>query len=170
MFNIAVTLTNIYVAWRWGDWRNWRIYHTTILYMIVCDLLYNFLTYNHSLWTYTHTTFQPNHTLINVFVMFIAYPCMVLIYLGRFPKTFIRGILWVLLWVVLWSLFEWISLKLGQFSYQNGWTLGWSIIFNIAIFLMVRLHYSKPLLAYGLSIIATIFMLYIFKVPISKMK
>lgn len=165
-----ITLINILLAWRWGDWRNWKKYHSTILYMIMCDLLYNFLTYNYPIWTYPHTSFQPNHTIINLFVMFIAYPCMLLIYLGHFPNGVIKKILWVLLWVMMWSVLEWVSLKLGQFAYHNGWTWGWSILFNIALFLMVRLHYNKPLISYGLSVIATIFLLIIFKVPITTMK
>lgn len=166
MFNIFVTLIDIVVAWRWGDWRNWRNYHSTILYFISCDLLYNVLTVQYPLWKYTPTAILPNHTLVNLFVMFIAYPSMLLVYLGRFPSSRYKQIGWICLWTALWSLGEWYSTLLGQFSYYNGWNYGWSIVFNITLFVFSRLHYLKPLLCYILSVIVVVLLVLYFRVPI----
>jgi hypothetical protein len=68
------------------------------------------------------------------------------------------------------SLLEWGAVKLGEFSYHNGWNIMWTVLFDITFYSMVRLHYKKPLLTYGLSIIAIVGLLLVFNVPISKMK
>ncbi|MDQ0201884.1 CBO0543 family protein [Neobacillus ginsengisoli] len=170
MFNILVTVIDVFVAWRWGDWRNWTKYQATILYTIVFDLLYNFLTYNHSLWKYEPTTLFPNHTTMSLLVMFVAYPSVLLVYLGRYPFGWIKQILWIGFWVFLWSALEFVSLSLGQFSYYNGWNFMWSVLFDITFFSMARLHYKKPLLCFALSVVAPVILLWLFKVPISNMK
>ncbi|WP_373291387.1 CBO0543 family protein [Paenibacillus marchantiophytorum] len=158
-------------CWRWGDWRNWAKYQSSILYLITFDLVYNFLTYNYSLWEYEpNTTLLPNHTIISLIVMFIIYPCVMLVYLGRYPTKRIKQYLWVTFWVFLWSFLEWVAQRIGEFSHHHGWNIWWSALFNIALYSMVRLHYKKPLLAYGLSVIATVGLIILFKVPISKMK
>jgi hypothetical protein len=74
MFLITMLMINIFTGWLWGDWRNWEKYQSTFFYVIVCDLIYNFLTYNYSLWEHIPVVFFPNHTVINLMVMFIAYP------------------------------------------------------------------------------------------------
>lgn len=102
--------------------------------------------------------------------MFVGYPSALLVYLGRYPTKGIKQFLWISIWVAFWSFLEWVDDKFDEFSYHNGWNLMWSVLFNIGIFSMVRLHYKKPLLTYGLSIIATIGLVVIFKVPILKMK
>ena len=161
---------DVLVALVWGDWRNWRNYQSSILYLIVCDLIYNLLTYNHPLWEYKSTLPILNHTILNMITMFVAYPSIMLVYLGRFPTERMKQIIWVGFWVSLWSFLEWLSIQLGNFSYLNGWNFIWSFLFNIVLFSMVRLHYKMPLLTYGLSFILAVVLLSIFDVPFEKMK
>jgi hypothetical protein len=78
MFCIAVCIMDVLVAWLWGDWRNWKKYQSTILYIITCDLLYNFLTYLRPLWEYEPTNIYPNHTIRSIITMFVAYPSVIL--------------------------------------------------------------------------------------------
>jgi len=170
LYNIVVCLVDVLVAWVWGDWRNWRNYQSSILYLIVCDLIYNLLTYNHPLWEYKSTLPILNHTILNMITMFVAYPSIMLVYLGRFPTERMKQIIWVGFWVSLWSFLEWLSIQLGNFSYLNGWNFIWSFLFNIVLFSMVRLHYKMPLLTYGLSFILAVVLLSIFDVPFEKMK
>ena len=170
MYNIVVCLVDVLVALVWGDWRNWRNYQSSILYLIVCDLIYNLLTYNHPLWEYKSTLPILNHTILNMITMFVAYPSIMLVYLGRFPTKRMKQIIWGGFWVSLWSFLEWVSIQLGNFSYLNGWNFIWSFLFNIVLFSMVRLHYKMPLLTYGLSFILAVVLLSIFDVPFEKMK
>ncbi|KIL41919.1 hypothetical protein SD70_04750 [Gordoniibacillus kamchatkensis] len=170
MFNVAMCLMDIFLAWRWGDWRNWTKYQSTILYFISCDLLYNFLTYNHPLWEYEPTLVYPNHTMMSLIAMFVAYPSVTLVFLGKYPAGRIKRILWICFWALLWTFLEWVSFKVGQFSYHNGWNLTWSIVFDFVLFAMLRLHFVKPLLTYVLSALITIGLLLLFDVSIAEMK
>ena len=65
MLTILVELINCILAWRFGDWRNWKNYQSTILYLITSDLLYNFLCYNYPLvhkhLDQAHRSFLKNH-------------------------------------------------------------------------------------------------------------
>jgi hypothetical protein len=169
MYTIVRMITWIPVTWRWGDWPHWKKYQSTILYVIMLDLLYNFLTYNYPMWRY-EPTIIPNHTMTNLIVMFIGYPCTLLIYLGRYPINWIKQIGWVIFWVTIWSFIELVNSMLGGLTYHNSWDFKSSVIFNLVAFPMVRLHYKKPLLAYGLSALITVGLSLLFKVPVGKMK
>lgn len=170
MYMLLTILGHFFIAWRWGDWRNWSKYQSTFLYMITTDLTYNLLTYNYSLWEYQPTVIFPNHTLTNLTLIVIGYPSLIFIYLGRYPKKKMNQFLWITFWIFLESFLEWIALQLGVITYHNGWNFLWSVFFDVAIYVMLRLHYTKPLLTYGLSIIITVGFLIIFKVPVSTMK
>ncbi|WP_429742471.1 CBO0543 family protein [Bacillus salipaludis] len=163
-------ILDVFIAWRWGDWRNWKKYQSTILYFILGDLLYNFLCYNYSMWEYEPVFLNKSHTIMNLTVMFIGYPCRIFVFLGRYPSGWIKQILWIGLWALVWSLFEWLNVKNGEFSYHNGWTIMCSVFLNFIIYALIRLHYKKPLLTYLLSVLVTAVLLTIFNVPISKMK
>jgi hypothetical protein len=159
----------------WGDWRNWRKYHSTILFLWFGDLLYNFLCHDYIMWEYKESIFGQNilsnHTVISLLIMFIAYPASVLIYLGKFPKEKIEIVIWVLFWVTLFSLIEYINLRyLDLVSHYNGWTMGWSILFNMLMFPLLRLHYKYPIAALLISIPIILFFVICFNVPISRMK
>ena len=75
---------------KWGDWKNWKKYHATILFLWFGDLLYNVICYQYIMWQYKESifaeTFLTNHVIITLLIMFVSYPATVLIYLGRFPQ------------------------------------------------------------------------------------
>jgi hypothetical protein len=165
----------LFAAIIWGDWRNWRVYYPTILFLMVGDLLKNFLFYNYWMWTYKETMFLEsilrNHTIINLIVIFIGYPSTILLFLGRFPTSRWKQGLWVSFWVFLYSILEYINLHyLYLIRHHNGWNMTWSVIFNIVMFPMLILHHKKPILAWGLSVIWILFLLMMFPIPIEKMK
>ncbi|WP_313771830.1 CBO0543 family protein [Neobacillus niacini] len=155
----------------WGDWRNWRKYYSTILFIWFGDLLYNFLCYDYKMWEYKESIFglavMPNHTIITLLIMFISYPSSILIFLGRFPEKKLNMGLWIIFWVSLFSLIEYINLHfLNLITHHNGWTIGWSVFFNAIIFVMLRLHYKYPTVALITSIPIIFFFVIYFHVPI----
>lgn len=155
----------------WGDWRNWRSFHSTILFFWFGDLLYNFLCYDYKMWEYKESMFAmnflQNHTIISLLIMFVAYPSSVLIFLGRFPKGKIKMVLWILLWISLFSIIEYINLRyLDLIIHHNGWSIGWSVFFNAIIFPMLVLHYKHPIVALLISIPIVFFFVIYFNVPI----
>jgi hypothetical protein len=158
----------ILAAWKWGDWRNWKKYHSTILFFISGNFLFNYLTYNYSLWTLSDF-FLPTHTLNDLAVTLIAFPCSSLIFLGRYPEhSIIAKLNHILLWIFIFVTIEYFMLLIGLFHYEHGWNLWWSILFDIMLFPILRLHYKRPLLTYFLSAAMVLGFMLIFKVPIMK--
>ncbi|WP_338448417.1 CBO0543 family protein [Niallia oryzisoli] len=158
---------------KWGDWRNWNKYHSTILFLWFGDLLYNLLCHDYIMWKYKESIFclnlLPNHTVISLLIMFVCYPATVLIYLGRFPKKTINIVIWILFWVALFSIIEYINLRyLDLVSHYHGWTMRWSTVFNMIMFSMLRLHYKYPTAALLISIPIILFFVIYFNVPIAE--
>ncbi len=58
LINVIYTIA----ALKWGDWRNWKQYHPTILFYCIGDFLYNFILYNKPMWLF-RDLILPNHTL-----------------------------------------------------------------------------------------------------------
>lgn len=168
--HLGIAATAVIIAWRWGDWKNWQKYYPTILYMITGNLLYNILTYHYPIWLYQKSILQ-NHTLTDILNSFVIFPATILLFLPHFPnKGIIKKIRYLLFWMIIYISVEWFLSELGYFSYHNGWNLGWSVLFNIGMFTLLRVHYKKPLLAWGISVFIILFLLIIFDVPINKMR
>jgi hypothetical protein len=159
----------------WGDWKRWKKYYPTILFFIVGDFLKNFLLYNHLMWSYQETIFGEqllrNHTIIALMIAFIVYPSTILIYLGRFPQKWWKQALWIVLWVSMYVAVEYVNLVyLDLINHHHGWTMWWSLAFNFVMFSIFRIHYKKPLLAIGLSVIWVLFLWNSFGIPIDKLR
>ncbi|PLS08023.1 CBO0543 family protein [Neobacillus cucumis] len=168
MFLILFGIISIICAWRWGDWRNWRLYLPTIQYFIMGDMLYNLFTWNYSLWSYPNPpNLLPNHLLNNLFIMFTIYPSTMLIFLYRFPKQkLVKLLLYIFIWILLWLGFELVMVLNGLCVYHHGWTYGWSVAFACIMVPMLILHHKRPLWAYILSVPITVFLLLWFDVPV----
>lgn len=156
----------------WGDWRNWKKYHSTILFLWFGDLLYNVLCHDYIMWKYNESIFGQqllsNHTVISLLIMFVAYPASVLIYLGKFPTEKKKILIWVLSWVTLFSGIEYINLRyLDLVTHHHGWNIGWSILFNLILFTILRLHFKYPITALLIAIPIIFFFVSYFNVPIS---
>lgn len=171
VFNALFLLAGI----KWGDWRNWKEYYPTILFFIGGDLLKNALLHEHLMWEYQEVYFGENilvgHLAIDLMIMTIVYPSTILIYLGHFPRTLMKQLLWISLWVCIYSGVEYINLRyLNLINHHRGWTIAWSIIFNVIMFVMFRIHFKKPLLAWGLSFAWLLFLWNWFDVPYDLLK
>ncbi|MFC0469045.1 CBO0543 family protein [Halalkalibacter kiskunsagensis] len=156
--HIVYNLIYFLAAWRWGDWRNWKEYYPTILFFILCDLLHNFLAYNHDLWIYEEIFFAellPNHTTISLLYMVVIYPATILIYLNYFFRTdkWSNKVFHFAIWVSIYIVAECTNLYVGLFSHHNGWNIWYSILFILMMFILFPIHYRKPLLAWGISIL-----------------
>jgi len=155
--HIIYNLLFFLAAWRWGDWKNWTNYYPTILFFILLDLLYNFLTYNRPLWMFHERllpTLLPNHTLISLLIMFVSYPATIMIYLKNFYKTekWVTRFFHYIFWVVLYLSVEFINIPLGLISYHNGWGMWDSVAFVMAMFIILPIHYKKPLWAWAFTL------------------
>lgn len=168
--NIWIAGIMLIIGWKWGDWRNWEKYYPTILFMIIGNFLYNLLTYNHPMWLYEEALL-PNHTIIEMVHSFVVFPVTVLVFLPHFPENnLLKKIVYILRWEAIFITVEWILSRLELFSYHNGWSIGWSVLFNVVMFTLLRIHFKRPLLAWIISVFIVLFFMILFNVPIEKMR
>jgi len=167
MLRLVIILIYLFACYRWGDWKNWKEYYPTILYVIIGDISYNFIFYDHTLWSYVRLV---NHTFSDFLVAFTVFPSAIILFLTHYPKKPWKQISYIILWTVISTLVEYISVNAGYFSYSGGWSILWSMgVFFIA-FLLTRLHYKHPLVVWPISSICALATMFIFKVPISSLK
>ncbi|WP_371375556.1 CBO0543 family protein [Sporomusa aerivorans] len=164
----------IYVvaAFLWADWRNWRQYYPTYLFMLASNFFASILTFNHTLWAFCPSFPFPNHSVTEFYIVFVTYPAIVLLFLSRYPKDgVIKQFGWGLLWVGAISLSELIGLYFGVISYKNDWSLGWSVVHNIIMFSALLIHHRhNPVWAWILSAIYLLFVWYYFGFNIEHLK
>ncbi|MDL4843061.1 CBO0543 family protein [Aquibacillus rhizosphaerae] len=159
---------------KWGDWRNWRAYYPTILFIILIDILYNFLFYDYPMWSFEETVFGKSilskHTYISIMNYLIVYPALILLFLGNYPKFKVKQVQWITIWVILFISKEMINLKIGLINHHHTWSISWSVIFDIVMFIVLRLHFKKPLIAWGISILWIILLWELHAVPLDVLK
>ncbi len=158
----------------WGDWRNYRKYYPTYLFFLLGDFLYLYLLSDKfAMWTYTPQGVDEGNGLTNTHIvlsiMAIKYPATILIFLGRYPeeRSRIKQFIYILLWVVINAVNEAVDLFVGLIRHDHGWSLGWSVLFNLVMFSILRLHYVRPFRAWVASLIFILILWNIFDVPSS---
>ena len=169
MFRIFLFALCLFSAWRWGDWKNFNKYYPTILYFIICSLLYSILFEHHPLWRFDPVpplnNILFNNKIIALVNTFFIFSATGLIYLSNYPNGN-KQYLYIVLWVVIYAAIELIAKYENGISYYNGWNLGWSIFFNFLIFSFLRLHYLRPMLTWILSPLVIIFIFVVFRIPV----
>lgn len=147
-----------------GDWRNWRRYYPTILFFISGDLIYNLISQDYPLWRYHGL--PDNHILLSIMIMFVGYSSTTLIYLKYATKGWKAFLLHTLLWIGIYVFIEVILLQFGMMTYFHNWNFGWSILCDFAMFPILRLHFSYPILGWLSYLGAALFSILYFKIPI----
>ncbi|MGV3466067.1 MAG: hypothetical protein ACO1OT_12335, partial [Heyndrickxia sp.] len=93
-------------------------------------------------------------------------------YLSKYPyekSIFSKGI-YVTIFILAFIILEFISVKMGAITYHHGWNLWWSLFFVTVMFAIIRLHFTRPLMAIILSIPFALLLCMIFNVTLDKMK
>lgn len=161
--HVALGVFMIFALFKWGDYKNWQKYHSTMLYFVMGNLLYNFLTASYFLWR-LDADFISNHTLTELIYSFIVFPITALLFLSNYPEK--KKLYYMSKWVFIYVAVEYLFTLTKHIEYQYGWTLGWSAFFDVFMFPMLLLHYKKPLLAYAISIPIGVFFIWYFNVPV----
>ncbi|MET3695904.1 CBO0543 family protein [Bacillus oleivorans] len=173
--NLCVIFTILYIiaAWKWGDWKHWRDYYPTILFLVIGDLLYQFMLHDYSMWEFVPVGLQQfniTHTHVAIMEMVFKYPSTILLYLGNFPNSRFKRIAYIGLWVIIYSTEEWFKMMQGSMIHVNGWSMHWSILFNVVMFTLLAVHHRRPLLAWVFSGLFIYFLFKAHDVPISIIK
>ena len=168
MYHVAYCLTFSFICWLKGDWRNWKIYYSTILFFALGEMELNFIFYKHSLWQYASPNL--NHTFITFLWDSTVIPSTILLFIPYMPKSVSKKILYIFLWVVIYVFSEFAFYTVGYFKYFNGWNLAYSSMLDIFIFLLLYLHYKKPLLACFAVMLTIPLFIYLTKLPLDSIK
>jgi hypothetical protein len=170
MVAIILSISWIIVAIKFGD-RDWRKYYPSMLFAALANALYEVLCYKYHLWQ-----MEPNgvgYSMIPMLLLIlVGMPLSTWVFLSNYPYKsgiFKKGI-YVLFFVVVFIVLEYLSIKVGAISYHNGWNLGWSLIFVIVMFMVIRLHFTRPILALIISMPFSLLLCMIFEVTLDKMK
>lgn len=145
-----------------ANWDNWRVYYPTMLYISLGSFVYEFISHSKfHLWELeefgllTHMNIHFIHNLI-------INPLIAFIFLSCYPEVPIKRCLYILRWVLIFLFVEWGGTRTGILSYHHGWNLGWSLLFILIMFPMIRLHFIYPLRAIALSVLFAVFFLTVF--------
>jgi hypothetical protein len=166
--HVVLTASLLLAASLKGNWREWEKYHLTIFYVIVCNLLYNHLAQNKMLWEYYPDFYPKSHIIVDILYSFVNLPAITLLFLTFYPYTasLLMKIKYILLWSAVSITIEYPFYKFGRLLLQNGYEYWMDSLFYIVMYNMIRLHFSRPFLTYGLSAIITAAMLWLFKIPL----
>lgn len=149
-------------CWKWGDWKRWKEFYPTILYMIISNLTCAYVFYEYRLWIFE--SFMGDSVTCLVIKDFI-YPPAVILFLTHYPKGVFKQALYILIWALVNTVLEYIACLLGGIHYDHGWNLLWSFILLVIAFALVRLHYKRPLWVWLPSIAAGAATVLIFGMP-----
>ncbi|MCS0789880.1 hypothetical protein NX021_17220 [Cytobacillus firmus] len=160
----------IIISLLFGAWKRLHEFYPTLLFWIIGDLLYASLLHDFRVWEFRPVWIDhfilPTHTIIATAIAFLIYPSVIVVYLGRFPKTIFRGIGWVVFWALIFEGIELIAYFNKSIIHQYGWTLAYSFLVNIMTFSLLPIHKWKPWAAWVLAFISVLLLWIIFDPPL----
>ncbi|MBE4909502.1 hypothetical protein IMZ08_15735 [Bacillus luteolus] len=166
--HVGITIAVLLAVYWKADWKNWRHYHPTLLYVVICNLLYNCLCAGYLLWEYK-PDFLFHHNSTDLVYSFIVLPGIALLFLTGYPyeTKMKKQFTYISKWVVLSLIVEGIVLLFGFIVLNRGWKYWMEVPFYFTMYYLIRLHHTRPLLTYVLSIIIIVFLMNAFDVPFS---
>ena len=168
MYFIFLAILSILICYKFGDWRNWKNYYPTILFFILSNVVCILLIYNHPLWLYGPSIL--NRTFSDLFICITVYLSTVMLFIPNFPKKITKIISHISFYAAIYTIAELIGVKLGYFTYYNGWNIWHSLIFNFILFPALMIHYKKPLYAWVIALISPHILFLIMKIPYNSIR
>ncbi|WP_159881816.1 CBO0543 family protein [Paenibacillus puerhi] len=164
--HVCLAVFSAFAAWKWADWRHWKHYQSTMLYITVGGMLYEYLTDDRNLWVF-HPDFLYNQRMTVLVYAVLTMPLNVLIFLSTLPRQGkLRIVLHIMLWVAIYAAAEGLLQMFGRIQYAHGWTFWHSVWFDLIMFPMLLLHHKRPGTAYILSLFIIGFLMLWFKVQL----
>ncbi|MFC7062358.1 CBO0543 family protein [Halobacillus seohaensis] len=160
--NLTLVILVIILSLIKGDWKNWEHYYPTMIYISLATFLYEFISHSHfHLWELQQDSI---FNLMNVHFShnLIINPLVAFIFLSSYPSVFKKQLIYTLKWIVVFLILEWGGKEFGVLTYHNGWHYGWSSLFVVLMFPMIRIHHVNKLLALILSVLCALFYLVVF--------
>jgi hypothetical protein len=165
---ILIGIVSIIICYKWGNWRSWKEYYSTILYFVIGDFVYITLTQTKPLWNLGEMLDQ--FPIFQIIFMIMLYPSTTILFLTFYPSSpsLSKQAFYILLWVCIFTGIEAIACLTGGFKYSNGWNLCYSFLFDLLMFPLLRLHFKKTLLVWPISVVLALVFVLWFKIPLSR--
>lgn len=130
---------------------------------MIGNLLYELIAYTcFPLWVLRSTSSFPYTVFYGVYLLLILVPA-VFVYLSTYPNEKYHAYKHVLKWILCFAGVEWIGYRyFHAITYENGWSIWWSLFFDVVMFPMIRLHYICFKWALALSVPCILFYLIAF--------
>lgn len=160
-------LTFLFLAYKFGNIKEWKKYHPTLLYICSLNLLYNFLAANYDLWKYQPDLYS-NHSLTEVGNSIILLPAIAFIFLSNYPEqeSLKKKIFYYGKWIVGSFLIELIFVYFDKITFHHGYKYWMEPFFYLMMYTFIRLHMKRPILTYFLSILIILWFIWYFSIPV----
>jgi len=119
--HFLVLLWLVFLNMKRKTWQHFRQHSSSLLYVMFFNGLYYYLCKDKLPWDFK-SKFLGTKTL-RVLHLFLITPLLILAFLSKFSKTFLRKCIYILKWVLVSSLIERIALKSGAIIFKHGWSL-----------------------------------------------
>ena len=141
-------------------------YYSTVLYVSCSAALYQAVCRGHLLWLIQDWFFFTSK--LSVLTQFaVLFPCTTVLFLRYFPHRKWTRLLYYLGFVGVYILMEWFLSLRNEIAYQYGWTFGWSVFIDFALFAMAWIHSRSWKIALPISACNIAFLMAWFDVPLT---
>ncbi|WP_442872800.1 CBO0543 family protein [Caproicibacter sp. BJN0012] len=155
----------VYLCYKKGDWKHWKLYYPTILYYIIISINVSIITDEKPLWLFYGSS--PIDRGCNYVLEFIVFPCIIILFLSNFPEQHLKQVFYLSSYILILSFCEMMFCITKEIVYYNGWNIWLSVILYIMTFPLLILHDRNPLAAWFISFLLIYGMITYFKIPIN---
>ncbi|WP_332629752.1 CBO0543 family protein [Halalkalibacter flavus] len=158
---LIILLLNLYLR----TWKGLSKYYKSMLYTSFINALYYYIFKRNLLWE-----FKPggmNWRLLRKIHTFFLSPVLVLLFLSRFPTSFINQVIYTMKWVLASSFAEYFLEKRKMIRFKYGWNVIWSGLIYLQMYLFSYFFLKKPVMVWALSFFSVLFYMTVFKVPLT---
>ncbi|WNC13318.1 CBO0543 family protein [Brevibacillus brevis] len=167
MMHVTLILWSVFAVWRWGNWKHWKQYHATMLFMALSSAMYDVLVNDGDfyLWRYIGNRYVSEE-MASLMYTVIAFPANALLFLSNYPEEKWKQLLHIFKYAAIYVVLEIIGLHYGLISHAHSWNMWWSAFFDLTLFSILRLHHTRPLLAYAVSFVVATYLMIHFHVSL----
>lgn len=147
-------------------WKDLAKYYKNLVFVIIINAFYYYLCKRHLVWE-----FRPGSLSwrwLRVYHTFVVTPLLILLYLSKLPSTLSKQIVYITNWVIGSFVAEYGLHKLKMIKFKYGWNVIWSGILYLKMYTYSHIFTSRPVTASILSLVSIIFLIFKFRVPITK--
>lgn len=141
-------------------------FYPNALYTITFNLLYYYLCKRHFVWEVNPR--GVNWKAIRATHIFFVTPSMVLLALSKLPNNLYRKVFHLVFAIGASTMMDYLLVKIRMLKLKRGWSMRWSGLFYIKMYLYNYLLQKRPIHVLFLSVISTLFFVIKFNVPMTK--